>query len=170
MYSESAYSPSSRPIPLCLKPPKGTFECNGLGKVSLASLASFDKSALPVLVHPELKVKYPNQPPRILSVTRRRTVPESIADVSLMHWLASLENTAAPSPYTVALANSTPSASVSNFMMLRTGPKILQKLSRQSWAMYRGTVPLLEPASRTVSFHWGKGKMQHPQSSYLAWP
>ena len=32
VYSESAYSPSSRPIPLCLNPPKGTFECNGLGK------------------------------------------------------------------------------------------------------------------------------------------
>ena len=75
-----------------------------------------------------------------------------------MHWLASLENTAAASPYTVELVNSTASASVSNVVMLRTGPKILQKVSCQAWATYRGTVPLLEPASRAVSSYGENAK------------
>jgi hypothetical protein len=77
----------------------------------------------------------------------RRTVPESIADVSLMHWLASLENTAAPSPYTVELASSTASASFSNVVTLSTGPKILPEYMYKSsvFGNLSRTLPLLEP-------------------------
>jgi len=57
VYSESAYSPSSRPIPLCLKPPKGTFECNSLGKEKKNSGIRLRLSYSPVLVHPDLKTQ-----------------------------------------------------------------------------------------------------------------